>query len=102
MNIETKTKRNPWIASGSVYFATVVSYQALLYTVAKRDHKKKDHYEGAKHKDNVMESIYYRLRYVEADHIVFDPVSGMEAPATHENIMTMLRTLSASMNEDKR
>lgn len=67
----------------------------------KRSQREHERHEAAKRQDESMQSVYYRLRYVEADHVVFDPVSGMETPATRENIMTMLRTLSASMNTEK-
>ncbi|KAA0178818.1 hypothetical protein FX016_23080 [Cupriavidus gilardii] len=39
--------------------------------------------------------VYHRLRYVEADHIVFDPATGREVPATAQAIRRLLDELAA-------
>ncbi|EMM4514138.1 hypothetical protein WAQ86_004768 [Salmonella enterica] len=42
----------------------------------------------------VAEVIYYRLRYVENDHIVFDPKTGDEVPASREFILKMIEKIT--------
>lgn len=42
----------------------------------------------------VAEAIYYRLRYVENDHIVFDPKTGIETPAGREFILKMIERIT--------
>lgn len=45
-------------------------------------------------KTNIRKEIYYRLRYVENDHIVFDPESLEEVPAEREAIAALIARLA--------
>ncbi|EEJ6365856.1 hypothetical protein K9T87_02140 [Escherichia coli] len=46
--------------------------------------------------DRIKEGIYYRLRYVEDDHVVFDPKTGREVPAERNHILSLLNELASS------
>lgn len=51
----------------------------------------------------IKENVYYRLRYVEADHVVFDPVTGRETPAERGRILKLLDELAnAEMPETEK
>lgn len=39
----------------------------------------------------LKEQIYNRLRYIEADHVIFDPVSNQEAPANKAGLAMLLQ-----------
>jgi len=52
-------------------------------------------YKAVDLSDHFKEAVYYRLRYVETDHIVFDPDSGREVPAERERILALLNELAA-------
>ncbi|OAT35696.1 hypothetical protein M988_4393 [Hafnia paralvei ATCC 29927] len=51
-------------------------------------------YENANKKREHEVQIYNRLRYVEVDHIVFDPLTGEETTATRENILKLISAVS--------
>lgn len=91
MNIDIKTKRDP---TEGVALAAIVERNQARSDIAGQGIPAAEERRLPAHSDQVLNSMsdYYRLRYVEADHVVFDPVSGMELPATRENIMTMLQT----------
>ncbi len=55
-------------------------------------------FKRAEAASRVKEAIYYRLRYVEADHIVFDPKTGREVPAERGHIQTLLDELTRAEN----
>ena len=42
----------------------------------------------------LRKEIYYRLRYVENDHIVFDPKTGREVPAEQSYIVKLINELA--------
>ena len=42
-----------------------------------------------------MQKVHARLRYVEADHVIFDPVTGQEVPANHSDMMRLVETLAS-------
>ncbi|EHJ2538604.1 TPA: hypothetical protein J8E98_004905 [Escherichia coli] len=42
----------------------------------------------------IRKEIYYRLRYVENDHIVFDPKTGREVPAEQSYIVKLINDLA--------
>jgi len=50
-------------------------------------------------KINIKKKIYYRLRYVENDHIVFDPESSEEVPAEPEAIAALITRLANQSSE---
>ena len=50
--------------------------------------------EKARKMDATRDAVYFRLRYVEVDHVVFDPKSGVEIPATYEAIEDLIARLS--------
>lgn len=45
-------------------------------------------------KTKIRKMIYYRLRYVESDHVVFDPESLEEVPAEREAIAALITRLA--------
>ncbi len=50
-------------------------------------------------KINIRKKIYHRLRYVENDHIVFDPESSEEVPAEREAIAALITRLANQSSE---
>ncbi|WP_193060887.1 hypothetical protein [Halomonas sp. 3A7M] len=42
----------------------------------------------------IKKTVYLRLRYVEADHVVFDPDTGEEVPAERDKISALLERLA--------
>lgn len=53
-----------------------------------------ERYRAAQERDKAREQAYYRLRYCEADHLAFDPVSGLHAPAEAVHIDALLSRIS--------
>lgn len=51
-------------------------------------------YEKARAREAVQAEIYHRLRYVEADHVVFDPETMKEVPATTPGIEALMQELA--------
>ncbi|WDK04528.1 hypothetical protein [Xanthomonas campestris] len=51
-------------------------------------------YKEARARDAVLAEIYQRLRYVEADHTVFDPTTMKEVPATAPAIEALMQELA--------
>lgn len=66
----------------------------FFFFAGKRTEQEEARYLTEKQLDNAKELIYYRLRYVEQEHIVFDPVSGQEVPASKEHIHQLLHRLA--------
>ncbi|EME4608262.1 hypothetical protein VYM41_003596 [Escherichia coli] len=66
----------------------------FFFFAGKRTKQEEERYLTEKQLDNAKELIYYRLRYIEQDHIVFDPVSGDEVPATKKHIHQLLHRLA--------
>lgn len=50
-------------------------------------------------KISIRKKIYHRLRYVENDHIVFDPESSEEVPAEREAIAALIARLANQSSE---
>lgn len=44
----------------------------------------------------IKKTVYLRLRYVEADHVVFDPNTGEEVPAEQDKISALLERLATN------
>ncbi len=42
-----------------------------------------------------MQKVHARLRYVEADHVIFDPVTGQEVPANNTDMISLVETLAS-------
>jgi len=80
-----------WAMKGMLGFVFLVAVFKLMKSPSKSEKEEDERREKAKAK---MRKIYHRLRYVEKDHIVFDPKSGMELPATEENVRTLLGSIS--------
>ncbi|EIY7949892.1 hypothetical protein MM742_004532 [Salmonella enterica] len=84
--------------SGLVYIVPIILFIGIgiffFFFAGKRTQQEETRYLTEKQLDNAKELIYYRLRYVEQDHIVFDPVSGDEVPATKKHIHQLLHRLA--------
>lgn len=52
--------------------------------------------EAAKTKLRI--DVYHRLRYVESDHVVFDPITGREVPAERACINKLIEALADESN----
>ncbi|MDR0275536.1 MAG: hypothetical protein LBI48_09410 [Burkholderiaceae bacterium] len=65
----------------------------LLFQLPKRLEEEDKRLAKAQPGDATREAIYQRLRYVEADNVVFDPISGREVSATNEAIMELINVL---------
>ncbi|HHM6473255.1 TPA: hypothetical protein ACRNL1_005379 [Pseudomonas aeruginosa] len=66
----------------------------FIFGRGKREEEETARYEAAKARDAIREAVYYRLRYVERDHVVFDPVTGAEAPAAREAILALIEQIA--------
>ncbi|MGI5806436.1 hypothetical protein ACRYKZ_23965 [Escherichia coli] len=53
--------------------------------------------EAAKTKLRI--DVYHRLRYVESDHVVFDPITGREVPAERACINKLIEALVDESND---
>ncbi|OIS90232.1 hypothetical protein [Brucella cytisi] len=66
----------------------------VIFGSAKAVAKENKRLERLEQLQPIRESVYYRLRYVEADHVVFDPVTGRETPAERNRILQLLDELA--------
>jgi len=76
--------------------AVLVFLMAAFQFMKPPSKREKEDYERREKTKAELRKIYHRLRYVEKDHIVFDPESGMELPATEENIRILLQEIFGS------
>lgn len=60
----------------------------------RREAEETKRYEEEKKKDILKSDIYYRLRYIENDHVVFDPVTGDEVVAERDAIIELIDRLA--------
>ena len=65
---------------------------------ASREKEEQARFKRAEAADKAKAVIYHRLRYVEADHVVFDPQTGKEVPAERDHILSLLSQLA---NEER-
>lgn len=49
-------------------------------------------------KQKLRIDVYHRLRYVESDHVVFDPITGREVPAERACINKLIEALADESN----
>jgi hypothetical protein len=67
----------------------------LVYMVIKAyEPEANRQFKQAKARDRRRDRIYSRLRYCEYDHIVFDPVTRAEAPATERRINVLINSIA--------
>lgn len=66
----------------------------FIFGRSSREDEETARYEAAKARDAIREAVYYRLRYVEHDHVVFDPVTGAESPAAREAILALIEQIA--------
>ncbi|MEB2158962.1 hypothetical protein VDS42_19120 [Xanthomonas campestris pv. campestris] len=59
-------------------------------------------YKKARARDAVQAEIYHRLRYVEADHVVFDPATMTEVPATAPAIEALMQELAEKAQQKQK
>jgi len=64
----------------------LVTLSAISFIMSAISKKKEREQEQENEKAAKRSEVYYRLRYVESDHVVFDPKTGMELSATRENV----------------
>ncbi|EDL4521518.1 hypothetical protein CTQ51_13455 [Salmonella enterica subsp. enterica serovar Infantis] len=62
---------------------------------ASREREEQARFKRAEAADKAKGVIYHRLRYVEADHVVFDPKTGKEVPAERDHILSLLSQLAS-------
>ncbi len=67
----------------------------LLFGRASRENEEQARFKRAQAADKAKAVIYHRLRYVEADHVVFDPKTGKEVPAERDHILSLLSQLAS-------
>lgn len=60
----------------------------------RRAHKEAARFAAAEALDRIKADVYNRLRYVEKDHIVFDPKSGREVAAERADILQLLHDIA--------
>ncbi|EDT2062180.1 hypothetical protein OIF15_004367 [Salmonella enterica] len=53
----------------------------FLFFSSKREKEELTRVEHEAAKTKLRIDVYHRLRYVESDHVVFDPITGREVPA---------------------
>lgn len=70
----------------------------FLFGVGGRHEEESRRFAAAQKQDEERHTIYARLRYVEVDHIVFDPKSGREVTADRDAILGMIESLMADAN----
>lgn len=59
----------------------------------KRDKEIKDENARLKREYELKKAIYYRLRFVEADFVVFDPVTGYWAYAEESKLIALIEKI---------
>lgn len=70
----------------------------FLFGVGGRHKEESRRFAAAQKQDEERHKIYARLRYVELDHIVFDPKSGREVTADRDAILGLIESLMAGAN----
>lgn len=73
-------------------------FGAVIWFIFFRSSREKEEtarFEAAKAKNKIREKIYYRLRYVESDHIVFDPETMEEVPAHRDAILELINSIAS-------
>ncbi|HBP6267185.1 TPA: hypothetical protein L6A43_29630 [Pseudomonas aeruginosa] len=68
----------------------------FIFGRSRREDEENARFKAAEAADRIKEGIYYRLRYVEDDHVVFDPKTGREVPAERNHILSLLNELASS------
>ncbi|HCA3195775.1 TPA: hypothetical protein MN540_005083 [Klebsiella pneumoniae] len=92
----------PNLLSGVLdFFGNVVPVLACLGAIGwfvfcsyGRHKSEAERVEREEAKTKIRKKIYYRLRYVENDHIVFDPESFEEVPAEREAITALITKIA--------
>ncbi|ECI5052741.1 hypothetical protein EY329_03035 [Shigella sonnei] len=66
----------------------------FLFFSSKREKEELTRVEHEAAKTKLRIDVYHRLRYVESDHVVFDPVTGREVPAERTCINELVEALA--------
>ncbi|EOS9525983.1 hypothetical protein ACNKW8_004542 [Salmonella enterica] len=76
---------------------------AVIWLIFFSDEKRKEELKRAEQEKiriKARKEIYHRLRYIENEHIVFDPVTGREVPAERTCINELIEALADGKNND--
>ena len=89
------------VLGGIIGVLVVIAFIGFLATLKSETHAETERNASNKAYDARRAQIYNRLRYVEKDHIVFDPESGFETTAQRPHIHALIDTvLSHSAQAD--
>lgn len=86
-------------AGSVVIFAALCSFGLYLYRNVSnsRSEAGRKAYLRAKRLDRERVRVYQQLRYCEADHVAFDPVSGKYAPAEPANVQRLIDSVASDV-----
>ncbi len=71
----------------------------FLFFSSKREKEELTRVEREAAKTKLRIDVYRRLRYVESDHVVFDPITGREVPAERTCINKLIEALVDESND---
>ncbi|EBY7093663.1 hypothetical protein D5903_25335 [Salmonella enterica subsp. enterica serovar Stanley] len=71
----------------------------FLFFSSKREKEELTRVEREAAKTKLRIDVYHRLRYVESDHVVFDPITGREVPAERTCINKLIEALVDESND---
>lgn len=80
------------------FLVIIIAMIWFLFFSSKREKEELTRVEREAAKTKLRIDVYHRLRYVESDHVVFDPITGREVPAERACINKLIEALADESN----
>ncbi|EFA4846896.1 hypothetical protein E0G64_23180 [Escherichia coli] len=81
------------------FLVIIIAMIWFLFFSSKREKEELTRVEHEAAKTKLRIDVYHRLRYVESDHVVFDPITGREVPAERACIKKLIEALVDESND---
>lgn len=81
------------------FLVIIIAMIWFLFFSSKREKEELTRVEREAAKTKLRIDVYRRLRYVESDHVVFDPITGREVPAERACINKLIEALVDESND---
>lgn len=81
------------------FLVIIIAMIWFLFFSSKREKEELTRVEREAAKTKLRIDVYHRLRYVESDHVVFDPITGREVPAERACINKLIEALVDESND---
>lgn len=82
------------------FLVIIIAMIWFLFFSSKREKEELTRVEREAAKTKLRIDVYHRLRYVESDHVVFDPITGREVPAERACINKLIEALADGQNHE--